>query len=615
MTQWQYWWAFNQAPYLNLKSHVHAGAMVTGSDQYPLGKGTSADTSDALRVSPAKIRALIVPQLLEALRKEPSNDIQSSCMIALAKIGDPGGPAEGSALAHEVQLEIAKRLCSANQELSETAAVALGISGMRDNLATLVAVVEGDVARLRALGVNQMGEVGVRTRAFAAYGLGLLGNRVGEYDRLVINATLRKLLDGECRGMAHRDIPVACLTAIGLTPLAIDERELETDAAKIAKDAGAMSSLQDQLRFLLSYYADESNNALTRAQAPTAIARLMRATNPPSDFALRPVVAKVFLQSLAEGSKDENAMQQSCIMALGLIGDSDEDALDKTIRTTLMRVQERLADQQSRRFALIALAQAAGHPGTGLGDPIHAVNTRESMENARTFLLAQLNGKGPSRPWAGVALAILERSLDDSKQTSSPDAKLVLRTCLNDARAPDELGAFAIACGIAKDGGAKDVLLKHLESVRDVEARGFTAVALGLLDVQPAIAPIEDIVRHSKYQAELLRNAAIALGLLGDKQLVPDLIEMLSSASSLSSQAAISSALGMIGDTRSVTGLVEFMRNTEVTDLARAFGAVALGIVADKEDLPWNAKISVGSNYRANTPSLTDGKGGILDIL
>jgi len=44
---------------------------------------------------------------------------------------------------------------------------------------------------------------------------------------------------------------------------------------------------------------------------------------------------------------------------------------------------------------------------------------------------------------------------------------------------------------------------------------------------------------------------------------------------------------------------------------------VALGIVADKEELPWNTKISVNINYRANTQTLTspDAGTGILDIL
>ena len=53
-----------------------------------------------------------------------------------------------------------------------------------------------------------------------------------------------------------------------------------------------------------------------------------------------------------------------------------------------------------------------------------------------------------------------------------------------------------------------------------------------------------------------------------------------------------------------------------ITDSARGFAAVALGIVADKEPLPWNSKISTNINYRANTTTLTGETGtGILDIL
>ena len=240
LTKWQYWWALNQPPYLQIKSHVNAGGPVTGSDEYKLGKGSNDNTRDALRVSASTVQIVIIPRLLDALRTESSNDIQSSCMIALAKIGDPGGPAGGSLLAREVQREIAKRLVSPCQELSETAAVALGISGRAENIALLTAVLENDLARLRSFDLPTREEVSVRTRAFAAYGLGLIGYRAGEYDRLVINATLRKLLEGEGQSMAQRDVPAACLTAIGLTPLSIDKNEFDFRNPRKSRLSGVM---------------------------------------------------------------------------------------------------------------------------------------------------------------------------------------------------------------------------------------------------------------------------------------------------------------------------------------------------------------------------------------
>jgi hypothetical protein len=91
---------------------------------------------------------------------------------------------------------------------------------------------------------------------------------------------------------------------------------------------------------------------------------------------------------------------------------------------------------------------------------------------------------------------------------------------------------------------------------------------------------------------------------------------MLSKAKGLATQSAISSALGMIGDVNSIDPLIGLLENKEVVDTARGFAAVALGIVCDKEDLPWNTKIAVNTNYRANTVTLTgEGGTGILDIL
>ena len=91
---------------------------------------------------------------------------------------------------------------------------------------------------------------------------------------------------------------------------------------------------------------------------------------------------------------------------------------------------------------------------------------------------------------------------------------------------------------------------------------------------------------------------------------------MLENAKGLSSQAALASALGAIGDSRSIEPLIEMLADKQKTDTARGFAAVALGIVCDKESLPWNSKISCGINYRANTTTLAgEGGTGILDIL
>ena len=55
--------------------------------------------------------------------------------------------------------------------------------------------------------------------------------------------------------------------------------------------------------------------------------------------------------------------------------------------------------------------------------------------------------------------------------------------------------------------------------------------------------------------------------------------------------------------------------DTNLTPLSRAFAAVALGGVADKEKLPWNSKIAQNMNYRGAVETLTGSGTGVLDIL
>ncbi len=121
---------------------------------------------------------------------------------------------------------------------------------------------------------------------------------------------------------------------------------------------------------------------------------------------------------------------------------------------------------------------------------------------------------------------------------------------------------------------------------------------------------------RSRYRPELLQQAAIGLGLMGDYNLVPYLTYMLVEANSLASQAAITKALGFIGDRRSIPPLLSLLEEREVTALSRAFGAAALGLIAERSMLPWNTDISCDLNYRAATVTLNDTQGtGVVNIL
>lgn len=607
LTVWDFWWAFNRDPYLDLKSRVHGDSTQTGSAEFYLGYGQKDQAQDKYQPTQRDIREKVVPALKHALETERNNDIITGALIALAKIGDVVSE-DGRSEFEEIIREFLK---DPSQEVAETAAIALGILANDDSIRILTWLATDHRQARSYLGKT---EVPYRTRAFAAYGLGLLGHRTSDNElRQDIAETLVDLLNS--RHFATRDIKVAAMIAFGLTPVDSNPTTVLEEAEQ-ASNRRHVDSREHQLDFLLDYFdptQERKHNTtrkwFVRAHAPTAMARLL----PGLEGDYRERAARVMLDSLRKTSKARVQVQMSCTLALGEIGDASWDGegdIDVAIRKELVRLVKD-SDEQVRRFALIALAQSGGTPGDGEQGTAGVARVRRELLRA----LAQANSL--MRPWAGLALGVLARRLTDNKQPFDDASMLALQSEADDCRVPTSIGAYLVGLGIAGYSPARDLCIEKMEYFTGSDdARGYAAVALGLMHEGSAILPIQEVIKHSEYKPELLKQAAIALGLLGDKELVPELITMLREARGLATQAAISTALGAIGDSRSIDPLVEMLGNSQITPTARGFAAVALGIVCDKEPLPWNSKISNGINYRANTVTLTGAGGtGILDIL
>ncbi len=229
LTLWSFWWGFNKDPYLNLKSHIHSGSTLTGSDDFFLGHGQQTQSKDSLRPSEEAIRNKIVPALIHALETENNNDIVTGAMIALAKIGDAASE-DGTS---QFQTVIAPFLRDSNQEIAETAAVALGILGNPISVPDLKhLLLDTPSERMRLVG----SEAGVdyRTRAFAAFGMGQIGYYTTD------PAVRQDIVEAfwqicESPRMATRDIKVAAVIAMGLVPLDLE-----------AKDAAATEEEEEQ---------------------------------------------------------------------------------------------------------------------------------------------------------------------------------------------------------------------------------------------------------------------------------------------------------------------------------------------------------------------------------
>jgi HEAT repeat protein len=595
LTAWSFWWEFNKEPYLDIKAAIHDAGTYTGSDSYFLGN--PANAKDRLRPTEEQVREQVVPALLKALATETNNDILTGCMIALAKIGDEKSESGESRLEEAIK----PHLKDGNQEIAETAAVALGILANDSSVDTLVALLR-DSAQGRAL--VGAGEVKLRTRAFAAYGLSLIGARTPhESTRSAIISHIVGVLESDTS--STRDVKVACVIALGLVPL---EQARPAVAPEAGKTPAPETCREGQLEYLLSYFADaKEHHYLVRAHVPAALGRLLNGL-PPEDYAAyKQRIAELLLAGFDKRSKEPVEVVQSCVLALGQIGDNDADALDQSIRTALIAASDEASGQQARNFSLIALAQVGGRIGAGAAP--------KQDEVSKHLVATMEHGTNALQPWAGLAIGVYGRALLDQDLPAPSQAMAALRAKLAQAKTDLAIPPYAIGAGLLKDAEAVDDLLEKLGKDRDT-TRGYVAVALGLIGVQKAVEPVSFVVKESKHRPELLKQAAIGLGLLGDKQAVPDLIEMLADTDTISTQAALASALGSIGDSRSIDPLVAMLENHELSAGARGFAAVALGIVADKEARPWNSKISVGLNYRASTETLTDQtNSGILNIL
>ncbi|HLQ38110.1 MAG TPA: HEAT repeat domain-containing protein, partial [Planctomycetota bacterium] len=123
------------------------------------------------------------------------------------------------------------------------------------------------------------------------------------------------------------------------------------------------------------------------------------------------------------------------------------------------------------------------------------------------------------------------------------------------------------------------------------------------------------LMERSIHRPFLLQQAAVALGCLGDKRATPLLQELLGKNESAAALAAIAGALAFIGDRRSIDPLIKLLQDEQLTKLARAFAAAALGGVGDRYELPWNVGLSVDNNYQAAVDTMTNGRNGVLDIL
>ncbi len=603
LMDWQLWWTFHRDEFVQLKSTLARGASAPSTgDEALLGASTrGAELPDAKRT-----HETVVPALLAALQGERNQDVLSSCIVALAKIGRGGSSADAPA----IEAAIRPFLSDPLQEVAETAALALGLNATQSSAQLLVDLALDD-ERGRAL-VGQS-ETPYRTRAFACYGLGLLG-------RDAVNPDVRRFVAHhlmhvfEVDRSSTRDVKTAVLLALSLVPLeavrtapAAEGKGAGAAAARVSPSAESVSGSADAvLEWLLRVWSDRNESEFVRSYAAPAAARI--ASN--GSRAIVDAWKETLCAALRPGASPQAVMQQSAVMALGMLTDNDADALDEKGRQTLMQIA-RDGEALARRFAFIAVARAGARDGAG-------ESTDVNRAAVRAFLLEELRqGSSAVRPWVALAAGVGEALISRAGHEIAPETQAALLKGLRDHKSPGESGAWCIANALARQQDARDFLLETVLDNGESPARSHSALALGLLGWDGAVIPLRKVLPEARYRPYLLRDTAIALGLLGSREAVNELLRMLGDTTSLASMSAVASALGYIGDARALEPLVTMLRKGDRPDRVRAFAAAALGGICDRDMLPWNAEIAFSANYWVTPATLYEpgGATGILDLL
>ena len=579
LTQWQFWWEFNKDPFLQLKAAIHTGGLTTGSDDFELGRGRKAAAKNTLKPSDRDRQQKMIPALISALEDPSSNkDIVSSCMIALAKIGSTADPKR---FKEEILPLFKKFLADQDQEKRETAALAMGIAALPEAVTDLVELAK-DSEDGRKLCERPQG-VEYRTRSFACYGLGLIAYRSKDPElKTKVFETMKGLL--EDKAVTRRDIQVAALNAIRL---------LRPDPSS---QAGAKLQ-QEIVDYALAYLEREEVYDQIRSHAIAVVAKVCERG---ADEKLREKVVSKFMDVLDKRNRQwKKWTQQSAVQALGVLADAENSKAVKV----LSEYAKDGKDAQAKNFAAIALGQIGG-------------------DEAREFLYKQLRSNRVQKmykPWIALGLAVRDFNMRENDSSYDVDATVgeaMVKEMKKNRNALFAAG-YAVSLGMMKYTDAGDALLDRLLEVKNRdEAAGYFMVGLGLMRYNASTTDIKEIVRGAARRDVLLTQGAIALGLLGDKDIAQELVRKMEEQGTVAVMSALAQALGFIGDRRSIDPLVEILGNKGLQDIPRAFAAVALGLVGDKEELPWNSKIAVNANYRANVETLTGGGGtGILDIL
>jgi len=565
---WELWWWHNREAFLELDRRRHRPT--TG------GEGTLGTRA----ISDHGLRNRLVPRLLELLEENEDSRLTSGVLLSLGRIGEVPGARLGAA--------IRPFLADRNQRVCESACIALGVLGRPQDMPLLRDLLLDTKAGRQAFDRSRVTR---RMRSFAAYSIGLIGQRSDNLDvrRYAVRALLMSFLLTE--EDASPDTRMATVIALGMVAPGWRGGEKGTES----------TSNRVLAERLLEVLQDRREHDDVRAHVPAVLAGIY----PGLEGELRDEVVKVLCTLPYKRTNTAEAIRLGCVQALGQVGDADPDEHDERIRHVLMQLNAN-GKRAVRGIALLALARCASRPGTG-EEPLAA-----AADVSKLLATRIARGRSFERGWAGLSYGVFAHGLREAGSPLPGEAFEPLRYLRRRGRSATETTAAALGLGLAGDHGAIEELA-DLDDFNDDQAMIHGAWALGLSGSSGGIESLRDLMHDSEHRPGVMEASALALAALGHAPLSLELQEIGKDCDCLTTQGAVSLSLGRVGTEGVLELLTGKLLDETNTGLERAYAAFAVGRLADRDVRPWSSRISTGLNYRSTSPSLRGG-GGILDL-
>ena len=549
---WEFWWEHNRDRFLNLKQRLIKTTSVSGSPGHLTGCGRRVSTHSSRRPNRAMIESDVMPALFRLLQTEEHTVILDSAILALGRI-------TVDARSDEVVLEAIRLLPHAELYVQSSATLTLGVLGSPEAPQLLQHLLRNDSAGQQAVGGRNVHWV---TRAFAALSLGLLGD---ESSVELLKSVVQHLPDSD------RDIKVCAVVGLGLLGPG-------HPGAPGARD------------FLVERLGDRALDDTVKSYIPTSLGKLG------DHAAVEPLLATF------SDRDTTSVVRMSAAIGLGLLATMEDE---QVVERLLDYVREG-KDVQTRHFAMIALAE--------IGARDTAPGSSEAQLALHGDVVAQLGkeirkqGKSQQhRSWGALAGAVYSRAQAEAQ----PFFVDRIRAAYRGEKDPSYKSAFAIALGLLNDQASGREIFEDFRENNDHDFRGYASIALGFMNHADAAQAMRDLVRDKTTIPRLRLQVVRGLSLMGDAPTVDALIQTLHDAQTLGVSSAAAQALGLIGDRDSIGPLKDIALDGSLQDIIRGLACVALGIVGEKTDLPWNASVRAHYNYRASVPSIQQ----IVDIL